>query len=231
MEKEIVLLRRKFQKENIKHNFDKRTKILNQIINNQRPIHVKSRLGYNQRNPEMGSSSKTTKDDKRSYIDIVKESIKREDCESLKDEAEMKECEEDESARRKFPVTHNNDLRRHTPSRRPAISRYQSFFSSLCYACNNYGHKAIDCRTYTRYINEWGRNRYENSKYQAKENYIRKSQLASRRNYNRFGALNYDIECYRCHNFGHIAKNYRSRLTGPSNLFKERKQPSEYHTN
>ena len=47
LEKEIVLLRRKFQKENIKHNFDKRTKILNQIINNQRPIHDKSRLGYN----------------------------------------------------------------------------------------------------------------------------------------------------------------------------------------
>ena len=119
--------------------------MLNQIINS---LHDKLGLGYNQRNPEMGSSSKARKYDKRSYIDIVRESIKRGDCESLTEEAEIKECEEDESARRKFPTTHNNDLKRHAPSRKPPISRYQSFFSSLCYACNNYGHKAIDCRTY-----------------------------------------------------------------------------------
>ena len=128
-------------------------------------------------------------------------------------------------------MAHNNDLRRHAPSRRPPISRYQSFFSGLCYACNNYGHKAIDYRTYARYISEWERNRYENSKHQTEENYIKKSHLASGRNYNRFGALNYDIECYRCHNFGHIAKNCSSKFTGPSNLFKESKKPSEYQTN
>ena len=126
----------------------------------------------------MGSRSKTTKDDKRSYVYISRESIKREDCESLKEniqKEEMKECEEDESARRKFPATYNNDLRRHAPSRRPPISRYQSFFSGLYYTCNNYGHKAIDCRTYARYINEWGRNIYENSRYQAEENHLRRS--------------------------------------------------------
>ena len=79
----------------------------------------------------MGSSFKATKDDKRCYIDIVKESIKREDCESLKDKVEVKEHEEDESARIKFLATHNNDLRRHAPSRRPPISRYQ-IFSLAC---------------------------------------------------------------------------------------------------
>lgn len=126
----------------------------------------------------MGSSSKTTKDDKRSYIDIIRESIKREDCESLKEnikKVEIEEHEEDESARRKFLATHNNDLRRHTPLRRPPIFKYQSFFSGLCYRCSNYGHKASNCRTYPRYIDEWGRNIHENSKYQAEENYNRKS--------------------------------------------------------
>ena len=179
----------------------------------------------------MGSSSNTTKYDKRSYIDIVRESIKREDYESSEEniqKAKMKEREEDESAKRMLPATHNNDLRRYAPSRSPPISRYQSFFSGLCYTCNNYGHKAIDCRAYARYINEWGRNRYENSRYQVEENYIKKSQLAFDINYNRFGALNYDIECYRCHNFGHIAKNCRSRFTGPSNIFKESRHPSDY---
>lgn len=33
-------------KENIKQKYDKRTETLNQIINNQRPIDDKSRLGY-----------------------------------------------------------------------------------------------------------------------------------------------------------------------------------------
>ena len=107
----------------------------------------------------MGSSSKITEEDKRSYTKIVNGSVKREDYESLKENiqnVEMKEHEEDESARRKFLATYNNDLRRHAPSRRPPISKYQSFFYGLCYACNNYGNKAINCRTYARYRNEWG---------------------------------------------------------------------------
>ena len=111
------------------------------------------------------------------------------------------------------------------------MPRYQNFFSGLCYACNNYGHEAIDCRTYTRYINEWGKNRYENSKYQAEEKYIRRSQMAPNRNHNRFGAFDYDIECYRCHNFGHIARNYRSRITGPQDRFGENKQLSVHQIN
>ena len=74
------------------------TEILNQIISSQRPIHDKTRLGYNQKDAELGSSSKTTKDDKRSYVDIVREFGKRENCDSLKEntpKVEMKKKEED----------------------------------------------------------------------------------------------------------------------------------------
>ena len=46
LEKEIVMLKRKLQKETIKQSFNKSTKILNQIIDSQRPIHDKSGLGY-----------------------------------------------------------------------------------------------------------------------------------------------------------------------------------------
>ena len=46
LEKEIVSLRRKLQKENIKIIFDKSTEVLNQIINSQRPNDDKSELGY-----------------------------------------------------------------------------------------------------------------------------------------------------------------------------------------
>ena len=83
LEKEIVVLRRKLQKENIKQNFNKSIEILNQIIDSQRPIHDKTRLGYNQNNDELGSSSKTKKDDKKSYVDTV-----RENCEPLKENSQ-----------------------------------------------------------------------------------------------------------------------------------------------
>ena len=72
------MLRRRLQIENTNQNFNKSTKILNQIIDNQRPIHDKKGLGYNQRNDKLESSSKTTKDDKKSYMDIGKENLQEE---------------------------------------------------------------------------------------------------------------------------------------------------------
>ena len=202
---------------------------MNQIIDSRRPIHDKTRLGYNQKDDELGSSSKIRKDDKKSYVDIV-----RENCEPLKEnlqEAGISRHENNERTKRKVPVTQNSDPRKQAPSRRPPIPRYQIFFSGLCYAYNNYGHKAIDCKTYIRYGYNWGRNRYENSKYQVEGNYNRRSQLAPNGNYNRFEALDYDIECYRCHNFGHIARNCKSKIIGPQDRFRENRQPSVHQTN
>ena len=166
LEKEIVVLRRRLQIENTKQNFNKSIEILNQIIDSQRPIHDKSGLGYNQRNEELGSSSKTTKDDKKSYMDIVKENLQ---------EAGTSKHEENEHAKKQVPATQSSNPRGQAPPRRPPMPRYQNFFSGLCYACNNYGHKAIDCRTYIRYGYNWGRRIYENPKYQEERNYSRRS--------------------------------------------------------
>jgi hypothetical protein len=54
LEAEIVTLRKDLQKKNMQNN----SKVLNGIINSQRPNHDKSRLGYNQ--IEKGSRSKST---------------------------------------------------------------------------------------------------------------------------------------------------------------------------
>ena len=131
-------------------------------------------------------------------------------CESLKEnmqKSKIRKHEEDEQA-----TSHNNDLRRHAPTRRPPMPRYQNIFLGLCYACNNYGHKAIYCRAYGQSRNTWSRNMYGNSMYRVEGNGVRKSHVAPHRNYNRFGALNYEIECYKCHNFGHIARNCRCKF-------------------
>ena len=121
----------------------------------------------------MGSSSKIEKDDKNNYVDIV-----RENYEPLKENSQkagISRHKENERTRREVPTTHNSDPREQASSRRPPMPRYQSFFSGLCYACNNYGHKAIDYKTYIQYKYNWGRKRYENSKYQVEGNYNKRS--------------------------------------------------------
>ena len=62
---------------------------MNQIIDIQRPIHDKTGLGYNQRNDELGSSSKTMKYDKKIYMDIVKENLQEAGTSKLEEKGEI----------------------------------------------------------------------------------------------------------------------------------------------
>jgi uncharacterized membrane-anchored protein YhcB (DUF1043 family) len=86
LENEIMSVKRKPQREDVKQTFDKSIEILNQIISSQRPVYDKSGLGYKQNSPEMGSSSKITKNNKRSYAEIVRESAKKKGSEPLKED-------------------------------------------------------------------------------------------------------------------------------------------------
>jgi hypothetical protein len=47
-------------------------------------------------------------------------------------------------------------FRKATPFRRYPTPRYQTFFNGLCYSCNNFGHKDVNCRAKSR-----NRNNYE----------------------------------------------------------------------
>lgn len=71
-----------------------------------------------------------------------------------------------------------------------------TYFSWLLFSCGKFGHKAIECRTYPR-------NQY-NSKRSFKYEPPR-----SQQNINRFEHLRNNIECYKCQNFGHIARDCR----------------------
>ena len=59
---------------------------MDRIISSQRSVYDMSGLGYNQNNTNMGSSSMVIENDKRSYADIIRESFKKEDCQTLKDD-------------------------------------------------------------------------------------------------------------------------------------------------
>ena len=74
-------------------------------------------------------------------MDIVKEILQ---------EAGTSKHEENEHSKNQVPATQSSNPRGQATPRRPPMPMYQNFFSGLCYACNNYGHKAIDCRTYIR---------------------------------------------------------------------------------
>ena len=44
----------------------------------------------------------------------------------------------------------DHDFRRTTPTGRPPTPGYQNIFLGSCYSCNNFGHKAINCRAYEK---------------------------------------------------------------------------------
>jgi hypothetical protein len=87
------------------------------------------------------------------------------------------------------------------PFRRSSTPRYQNIFFGLCYACNNFGHKDVNCRDNNRNIN--------NFKIHTQKGYPRRPSETHRRSYNRFESLSVEVECYKCNNFGQMGKYYR----------------------
>jgi transposase InsO family protein len=178
------------------------SKFLDDIISSQKPHHDKSRLGYNQM--EKGSSSKTTEQKiyPKSYAKTIKMDMKI-----------YKEDYRDTPPLRIFRF-HNQQLTdrsqeeegfiRETPLRRYSTPRYQTIVFVLCYACNNFGHKDMNCRDKNRIIN--------NLEIHTQKGYPRRPSETQRRSHNRFESLSTEVECYNCKNFGHMAKYCRMTI-------------------
>jgi hypothetical protein len=97
--------------------------------------------------------------------------------------------------------TQEEYYKRVSPPRISPTHKYQTIFLGLCYFCNNFGHKAINCRAYAKNRSNYGG--------YSRNNYLKKPHEAYNRNYNNFGSLNNEVECYKCNNFGHEAKDCR----------------------
>jgi hypothetical protein len=76
-----------------------------------------------------------------------------------------------------------HEFKKTTSQRRSFNSRYQSLFFGYCFTCNNSGHKVVDYIDYERNV-------------QARNLYV----------------APYNIECYKFHNYGHIARDCRSMM-------------------
>jgi hypothetical protein len=140
LEVEVVTLRKDIQKKNMQNS----SKVLDDITSSQKSHFDKFGLGYNQ--TEKGSSSKTTiqKTNPKSYAKTIKEDRKM-----------YKEDYRDTPPPRRFRFQNQQHTYRPQeeegfirapPFKRSSTPRYQTIFFGLCYACNNFGHKAVNCR-------------------------------------------------------------------------------------
>jgi len=111
----------------------------------------------------------------------------------------------------------------------PSIPRYQNTFLGICYSCNNFGHKAIDCRSYDKVVH-MRRRGFQNVQcytchnyghisrnclshkvrfYNQRPNLVwKREEQTQDRNENPFSSLSkYHEECSKCNNYGHTANN------------------------
>ena len=94
------------------------------------------------------------------------------------------------------------------PSRRNSRQLQRSFiktnphiFLGYCFACSNFGHKAMNCRAYER-------KSLKVKNYNLKDNQT--VHQVKRRTYNSFAPLQErNLECFNCHNYGHKSSNLR----------------------
>jgi hypothetical protein len=88
---------------------------------------------------------------------------------------------------------------REPPFRSSSTPRYQTIFFGLFYACNNFGYKVMNCRANNINIKKF--------EIHTQKGYPRRPSETQRRSYNRFEHLITEVECYKCNNFGNMAKD------------------------
>ena len=126
IEEEIMHLRKKLDKKSVHSKFENNSMTLDDILSIQRPSSDKYGLGYDKAKKPEYSSFIDQGGNKRSYAAALKSPIKSE-----------------ESKKFVSPLQRTNMM-----PRRPMSSRYQQIFLGHCYSCNNFGHRALDCKAY-----------------------------------------------------------------------------------
>jgi hypothetical protein len=142
----------------------------------------------------------------KSYEEVIKGYIKKEECNPLKKNISKGHKTQEEEYKRnghqRIPFTfiqprsftHNegvnkiedhdqpkHDFKRTIAQRRSSTPRYVNLFYGHFFYCTNFGHKVANCRTYGRNV-------------QVRNDYV----------------APHNIECYKCQNYGHIAHNCKS---------------------
>jgi hypothetical protein len=157
---------------------------LDEILSSQRSPNNKTGLGYTQ--GLTGSVKRPI-----SYADALKSPLRRKD-----NKESMMPLETVPNKHKSATPTKEKDDKKNTITRRNPSNRYQYIFLGYCYSCNNFGHRAIYCKSY----------RGHNPKN------VQRSQKfnTEKRNYNSFSPLqDYNMECLKYNKYGHEASECR----------------------
>ena len=150
-------------------------------MSSQISLRDKSGLGYDKEKKPKCSSLTNKGRNKGSYAVALRIPIQKEEIKNY------------------APFSHDKD-RTNVMPRRLMTSRYQQIFFGHCYSCNNFGHKALNCRACEKF-RDYKKNASSNK--------------PKVRNHNSFAPLHiYGIECYKCNNHGNIARD--CKLMTPS---------------
>jgi len=107
-----------------------------------------------------------------------------------------------------------NESRKMMTPRRPSMNRYEYIFIGNCFSCNSFGHKEIDCIAYPRNNQRRNGGMYNDPRKNCVNSKVKNN--VDKINMNSFDHLfKYDIECYKCHNFGLKAQDCKSWIPPP----------------
>ena len=124
--KEITQFKRKLDEGSIKSKFENSSRILDDILSSQKPSNDKFGLGFVKEKKPENFPITNKKGGKKSYAEILKTPSKKE-------------------VNKKVGLIYHDENRNNMAPKIP--NRYLHIFLGYCYSCNNFGHKALNCRT------------------------------------------------------------------------------------
>jgi hypothetical protein len=157
MEAEVVNLRKKVEKSNTQVKFLNKSMILDEILDSQRSPNDKSGLGYNKeeisnpKKPDASPSFVKGEDRSDASLSFIKMESRYDAGPSCSKNERNTTIFKRSDQGRHLEATHTpqSKFRRETPSWMNQ-RKYESVFNGYCFSCNEYGHKALDCRHHGR---------------------------------------------------------------------------------
>jgi hypothetical protein len=184
LEAEVVDLRKKVEKSN---KFLNSSTILNEILDSQRSPNDKSGLGYNKEATHFEASTSKKHEVSPSFSKDGNNVASQPSTQSKETFKRTKQGRHQEAI-----FTPQSKFKRETPSRWTPKQRYENVFHGHCYSCNEYGHKALDCRHYARKDN----GRFHNTLRCWRCNQV-----------GHIAAHCHTMRCYNCSGFGHKSQD------------------------
>jgi hypothetical protein len=160
------------------NNMNHSSQVLDQIICSQRSTYDKTGIGYKS---EVTNTSSSSSFEKAGTKHTNEKNIYKQKG------SEKKEDNQTSTVHRK------------------SYGRHQNRFEGYCFFCYKYGHKATFCNVFSRNIS--AHNSHGISRFEYERRHDKSIQNNVNNSHNRFDALKFEVECYRCNNFGHISRN------------------------